>query len=363
MLDIRSGQGTAFFLFDVAEAIHLDRVRGLIGPTSEARLVPKSSTPPYVQYQQPPLSVGGEALGMPELSGFRARFKIFDYGVISVALSRPLASTWPELVQQGLQWQEDATLASETEARCRELVARLGPAMTAPRARFVTEDYFVFAVTALDGDPVADLVIDSKGDDIARLLRVERERLSRQERDEVLRHRISYLENDFVVPAWNAAFVYDTEAGAAAATEILEYANSQLLEFRYYDDLLDAQLGGIYKQLQAPDWFTGWRGRRYTRAAQRVHSLFIDVNELTDRTENALKIAGDVYTARLFALAAARLGLDQWKADVKEKLKTLDAIYRFAVEQTGMARGEFLELAIVLILVFELVLFFMGIMK
>ena len=164
--------------------------------------------------------------------------------------------------------------------------------------RFVTEDYFVFAVTALDGDPVADLVIDSKGDDIARLLRVERERLSRQERDEVLRHRISYLENDLVVPAWNAAFVYDTEAGAAAATEILEYANSQLLEFRYYDDLLDAQLGGIYKQLQAPDWFTGWSGRRYTRAAQRVHSLFIDVNELTDRTENALKIVRAMSTRR-----------------------------------------------------------------
>jgi hypothetical protein len=218
-------------------------------------------------------------------------------------------------------------------------------------------------VTALDGAPAADRVIESNGDDIARLLRVERERLSRQERDEVLRHRISYLENDLVVPAWNAAFVYDTDAGAAAAAEILEFANSQLLEFRYYDDLLDGQLAGIYKQLQAPGWFKGWRGRRYTGAAQRVHSLFIDVNELTDRTENALKIAGDVYAARLFALATARLGLDQWKANVKEKLNTLDAIYRFAVEQTAMARGEFLELAIVLILVFELVLFFMGLME
>ena len=35
---------------------------------------------------------------------------------------------------------------------------------------------------------------------------------------------------------------------------------------------------------------------------------------------------------------------------------------RFAVEQTAMARGEFLELTIVLILLFELALFFMGIM-
>ena len=71
----------------------------------------------------------------------------------------------------------------------------------------------------------------------------------------------------------------------------------------------------------------------------------------------------DVYAARLFGLAAARLGLDQWKANVREKLKTLDDIYRFAVEQTSMARGEILELTIVAILMFELMLFFMGIMR
>jgi uncharacterized Rmd1/YagE family protein len=74
------------------------------------------------------------------------------------------------------------------------------------------------------------------------------------------------------------------------------------------------------------------------------------------------KIGGDIYAARVFAMAAARLGVDHWKASVREKLKTLDDIYRFAVEQTSMARGEFLELTIVLILILELVLFFAGIM-
>jgi hypothetical protein len=92
-----------------------------------------------------------------------------------------------------------------------------------------------------------------------------------------------------------------------------------------------------------------------------VRSPFIDVNELTDGTENALKVIGDVYATRLLALTAKRLGLEHWKASVHEKRKTLDDIYCFAVEQTGMARGTFLELAIVL--VFELVLFFMSIMK
>ena len=67
--------------------------------------------------------------------------------------------------------------------------------------------------------------------------------------------------------------------------------------------------------------------------------------------------------APLHARRAARLCLEQWKANVRRKLDTLGDIYRFAVEQTGMARGEFLELCIVLILVFELALFFMGIME
>jgi hypothetical protein len=50
------------------------------------------------------------------------------------------------------------------------------------------------------------------------------------------------------------------------------------------------------------------------------------------------------------------------KASVEDKLETLDDIYGFAVEQVAIARGQLMELTIVLILVFELVLFFAGIM-
>ena len=61
--------------------------------------------------------------------------------------------------------------------------------------------------------------------------------------------------------------------------------------------------------------------------ARQARALFIDVNELTDRTDkNALKIVGDVYAARLFSLVGAMLDLDRWKGNVSEKLKTLDAI-------------------------------------
>ena len=357
------GHVSAFFLYDAAEVIDLAAVATLIGGTSRVQLTPKTATPSYVQYEQPPLTIDGSAIALPEALGFTVRFKLFDYGVISVALTRPIPSTWPELVDCGITMQDDARLGATCESLTRDLIARLRPAMTSPREQLVTEDYIVFSLTALENRPTGQALVEQRGDDIVRLLRGEREPLSRQERDEVLRHRISYLEHDLFVPTWNAAFVYDNESGAQAAAEIVEFANSQLLEFRYYDNLLARELSRIYAELQTRAWFRGWGGRRYTRAAQQVHALFIDVNELTDRAENALRVAGDIYTARVLTLTGSRLGLDQWKANVQEKLKTLDDIYRFAVEQTGMARGEALEVMIVLILIFELVLFFMGIMR
>ena len=54
------------------------------------------------------------------------------------------------------------------------------------------------------------------------------------------------------------------------ALEIIEFANSQLLEFRYYDQLLDDQMGSIYARLQRPRWYDTWIGARYRRAARQV---------------------------------------------------------------------------------------------
>jgi hypothetical protein len=363
MSAIQSGLVGAFYLYEVAEAIDLAAVPAIVGaPTAPARLAPKPVTPSYVQYEAPaPLWLEGEALQEPDLDGFHVRVKLFEYGVVSLALTRPFRGEWEELAALGPALIGGTVLDARAEALCRRLVGRIRPALGQPRAAFLSEDYFVFAVTRLGAPRPADALLAEQGDLVARLLRGEQQVLAPQERDEVLRHRISYLADDLVVPTWNAAFVYDTEAGAQAAIEIFEFANSQLLQFRYSDALLDRELSRIYDELQRPRWYDAF-GRRYIGAAKQLHALFIDVNELTDKTENALKMVGDVYAARLYGLVAARLGLDRWKGNVEEKLETLDDIYRFSVEQTQMTRGHFLELTIILILVLELILFFMGIM-
>lgn len=359
-----SGQVTAFYLYDVAEAADLDAARAVLGGGGQsASFALKPGVPAYVRYQSPPLQCHADALGLVAPDGWALRVKVYDYGVVSLALTRPFRGTWAELVAVSQAVLGTAALDAAAEQTARAAAARLRPALHEPRDTFLSEDYFVFGITSVEGAPTAEALLAAHGDDVARLLRGEREPLSAQERDEVLRHRLSYLAADLVVPSWNGAFVYDTEVGLAGALEILEYANSQLLQFRYYDQRLDADFRRIYARLQAPKWYEPWIGRRYTAAARELHSVFIDVNELTDRTENALKLVGDVYAARLLGLATTRLGLPAWKDAVKDKLKTLDDIYRFAVDQTTMDRGEILEASIVLILVFELVLFFMGIMK
>jgi hypothetical protein len=364
MPEITAGQIVAFFLFDVAETIELPAVPALIGGAAvAARLAPKPATPAYVQYDKPPLSFDGAAVDLAELEGFQVRCRAYDYGVISIALSKPFSGAWSELVGVGQALIESDDFEQRAEGACRQIVARLRPALVGLRPSVLTEDYLVFVVHDLERRLSADDLLATRGETIATMLRGERQPLSEQEKTKILRHRISYLSDDLVIPTWNAALVYDTPAGAQASLEILEFANSQLLEFRYYDLLLDAELAAIYARLQHPKWYDEWIGSGYARAARQVHSLFIDVNELTDRTENTLKFVGDIYAARLFGLVADRLGLATWKANVQEKLKTLDDVYRFAVEQSSMSRGQFLELAIVLILVFELVLVFMGVMK
>ncbi len=362
---IRSATITALYLFDVAEHVDLGRLQELAGGRSTARIASKSSAsgPAYLQYQVPPVVLDADG-GIGAIDGFvTTRVKVFDYGVVSLALARPFAGDWASLVAAASDYIENPALEARAQEAVRALTSRCGRALTKLRTTWLSEDYLIVAVHEIDGAPAADALLASNGQQIAQLLRGEGQALSAQEQEEILRNRMSYFATDLVVPTWNAAFVYDTEAGTAPAVELFEFANSQLLEFRYYDGLLDAELARIYPALQRTGWWRNLFGGGSVKAANQLHSLFIEVNEITDRTENALKIVGDIYAARVFNLAAARLGLARWKQSVEDKLDTLDDVYRFVVEQVSISRGQFLELTVVLILILELILFFLGLMK
>ena len=240
----------------------------------------------------------------------------------------------------------------------REKLQRAKPALVKPYNDWLNEDYFIFHVREITGSPSASDLCHSHGAHIAQIVRGETAQLSEGERNEILQSRISYYPNDLTVIGWNAAFLYDTEAGADTAIQLLEYANSQLLEFRHYDELLTRELESVY---DAADGGTGIFARwRLARAARKLHTVLLDVTELTEHADNAIKFLSDMFSARLYKLAAAKIGVPDYKTLVTQKLDTAEDLYRYMVDQFNQSRAFFLELMVVIILIIELLYLFRG---
>jgi hypothetical protein len=230
------------------------------------------------------------------------------------------------------------------------------PALIKPYAEWLSEDYLIVQVREATGSPTAADLIAAHGSRIAQVVRGDTLPLATQECHEVLQSSISYYPTDLAVIGWNAAFLYDTPAGAEAAIQLLEYANSQLLEFRHYDDLLTRVLDTVYDSFeQRPGLLSGWRR---AGSAKRLHTVLIEVMELTEHADNAIKFLSDMFAARLYRLAAAKVGVPDYKDLVNQKINTAEDLYRFMVDQFNQSRAFFLESAVVIILVIELIYLF-----
>ena len=352
-------QGSAMVLmqFDVAEEIRLDDVRNLLD-ARRADLGFKHLAPTYARFRQPPVVERLEPLVLDTGEKLEGQIKYYDYGVVSVIFELPFQGDWDALVQLASRWEWDTDFESRAWKIAKEKLKRAEPALVKPYEDWLTEDYFIFHVREVEGNPTPEELLAKYGDQVAQIVRGETSRLSEGERSEILQSRMSYYPNDIAVIGWNGAFLYDTVAGAETAIQLLEYSNSQLLEFRHYDELLTLQLASVYKVLeQGTGWFSRWR---LAKAASRLHTVLLDVTELTERADNAIKFLSDMFSARLYKLAAAKVGVPDYKNLVQKKLDTAEDLYRFMVDQFHQSRAFVLELMVVIILIIDLVYLFRG---
>jgi len=356
--------------FDVCEEIRLDVLSHIFGART-AQVPFKNTAPSYVRYQRTPVVETIEPLTLESGERLEGQIKYFDYGVVSLIFELPFAGDWDTLIQLSSRWTSDTNFEILASRILREKLERAAPALikpydskadsSKPDGDWLQEDYFIFHVREIDGatTTTANDLLAAHGDKIAQVVRGETATLSEGERQEILQSRISYYPNDLAVIGWNAAFIYDTNVGAETAIQLLQYANSQLLEFRHYDELLTSELEDVYDFLDAGG--TGLWGRwRTARAASKLHTVLLDVNELTERADNAIKFLSDMFSARLYKLCAAKVGVPDYKDLVNEKLQTAEDLYRFMVEQFNQSRAFILELMVVVILIIELIYFFKG---
>ena len=196
-------------------------------------------------------------------------------------------------------------------------------------------------------------LLSGHGVDIGQIIRGETQLLSDGEQKEVLASSLSYFPADLLVVDWLAAVVYDTPEGATPILELLEYANTQLLEYRRYDEILSGLLKHAYGELERKGGM--WASWRMAREAKQLNRLRLDVIELTERTDTAIKFLSDMYYARAYRLAAAKVGANDYRNLVDQKIKTAGELYHFMVNEFREGRAFFMELVIVVILLIELV--------
>ena len=355
----KSLQGSVLVLiqFDVCEEINLDALRDIFGARRQETSF-KHPAPGYVRFQRPPVVEPVEPLILESGERLDVQIKYYDYGVLSVVFELPFSGDWDTLVRLASRWVWDTDFTSFAQKIVKQKIERARPALVKLYDSWLHEDYFVFHVREIAGNPSAAELLSTQGGRIAQIVRGENMPLSDGEQQEIMQSKISYYPNDLAVISWNGAFLYDSTAGAETVIQLLEYANSQLLEFRHYDELLTRELASVYDFM---DHGSGiWARWRTARRASRLHTVLLDVDELTERADNAIKFLSDMFSARLYRVAASKIGVTDYKNLVNQKVHTAEELYRFMVEQFHQSRAFVLELMVVIILIIDLIWLFKG---
>ena len=363
-VNIATGYILAYRLFDVAYAIDLVKAEETWARTartgsSRGRL---TTTPPKaIAFGDPPVAIGLGTMTLtmqdnPVQATVTAR--LYDFGVVSIALRVAVVDlSWPAFAQRVNAVDRAVGMVSGpnlwTELLDRVRVG-VGDALIRPIPSALEEDYLIGVANTFSEPVTAQALATSL--DLVLLLSGEQRELSESARRDLLRHQYSYYTDDLVVLTWDRAFIYEPR-GDTDVIDVLEVANAQLLEMRYYDELLDDELPRMYDLVEAARRRWTLPGtRRFADLARSLYTLVAEVTELTEKVDNALQVTEDVYLARIYAAALELLRVPTVSAAVDRKLSIIRDTYAALHDEASSSRSGLLEIIIVVMIAVEIVL-------
>jgi hypothetical protein len=353
-LMIEQGDCYACFVYDIGLHVDLSRAESLLQSSVREHLQHRRRAPAYFTFQPAPIRVFRERPA-GEMAGYRTspavEVLIYDFGAAQVTYRIPLAGPFEALLALSDALYDNAALLADSRLIAEEVSRSILPAISRPNIASLTEDYVIYQISA--ARPAIDLseFLSRHGAAIAQILRSEQGPMSRQEIDDALAVRASFRPDDIAIIDWNASLLIDQEAEDVRA--VLEFVNVELLEMRFLDHELDVALGR--ESAASVRMRPGRKGA--TRAAlRRVAEMQIDAALLYEEVNNALKLLGDVYLARIYRLASQRLHLAEWDSSILRKLETLESVYQKLSDQQTDRRMEVLEWIIIILIAVSIVL-------
>lgn len=360
-LCVQRGTCHLIFVFDIGQSIDLNHAERLITTVTQRELIRhRRRAPQSFQYSPAPLRMTQEHAVL-RVGAFETRPSVdsvlYDFGAMTVIFNIGVEGPFERLEQLSVDLYDNADLKSAARVVAQRLAGSIGPAIAKPDVTAFIEDYAIYEIGELA--PVHDVhvLLAARREQIARILRSENQPLSEQEISDALACRASYGRDDLTIIDWNAAMILDRDTEDVRS--VLEFANVELLEMRFLDHQLDRALDESYRVLTRRVG-AGLLLSDHRRAMQRIGRMQVDGTVLFEGVNNALKLLGDQYLARVYRLASERLHVPDWDAGILRKLSSLESIYAKLSDAASIRRMELLEWIIIVLIAVSIVLPFVA---
>lgn len=278
---------------------------------------------------------------------------LWEFGAATIKYEIPLDCDYRDLVGLSDQLWDHQDLLKDARKRAESLLSAIEPAVDKPLLGSRMEDYVAFELQLPDRQPVSELWGSAHAATSASILRAEPGKLSEQEIAEALMMKCAYVEDEVVLIDWFAALLVGDDMEDELL--VLELTIAELLELRNLDEQLDRGVDEAYSVLTRK---RSWLASFSTRADDLGHvsQLQADAAVLFEGVDNALKLLGDQYLARLYRVASERFHLPQWDAAIERKLRVLDGIYEKLASRAASRRFELLEIVIIFLIAISTVM-------
>ena len=286
--------------------------------------------------------------------------RIFDFGAVSFLYDVAIepGTTLEELTPLCDALYDAPELDAQGKEHRKALMERLGDSIEKPHDWSDGETYTITFIEELSvtgpEDHRTNIAALARSERVAKLLLGETSDtpLSAATRDDVLKNAFSYLVDDLVIVDWNSAFVVEP-SGSRMVPFVLELATSQLLEFRYYDGIIERELARVYDHVEKA------RPRiirsPYGALTRQVMRRLMELTEFTERVDNAIKSVGDFYLARVYLSAINRFRVPDWRESVESKLGLISRAYSLLKGEVEVSRAQLLEIIVVVLILIEVV--------
>ncbi|MCX6354624.1 MAG: hypothetical protein NTZ78_06945 [Candidatus Aureabacteria bacterium] len=351
-----------FYCYELAYSVKVDKLEQLLRKQdTEGVLSMRRSQSLYLRFESFPLIVKLGEEQIPLLGSTTTvlvQARLFDFGVVSLSLVIPFSGTFHDLAGQSAVIAESDVFSALANRYLKKLKKLVAPALHRPIDSDLVEDYQIFHVSEIDEPLTGRGILEKYAPEITMILRAEKRPLSEQEVHNAVSDSISYYPEDLLVIDWDRAFLYDRD-DYHDHIHIIEFANTQLLDMRYYDRWLDGELDTLYSNLEVEKTKIPFlRAARYRQLDKRTRLLMTDVLWVVDQIDNSLKAIDTLYAARVFRAIGRRLYLEEWKRGLDRKLAALRDISDAVSMKIYNLRSTILELTIVFLILFEIVMAF-----